>query len=164
MKKRYGIYLAALLAVCIIGVIVYLQGSTSEWNEQAVKAFADTYFKTMIEKGPAEAVDDCYFATEVEREMFRESDFPYTSYEIREISPINENLYVLTVDLTEPSHEGTEGETLTVHNFVARLDGTIYLMNNVRHVPESIEEGLERSKYEVVGEGGLDLKDLVVSE
>lgn len=161
MKKYYKISLIlGLLFVCFLGVFVVRQMQRTSWTEQEAEKFAESYLDRLMEKGSASVVDDCYFSTETEREMFQEGSFFYTGYEIKEINRINDHLYVLTVELEKPVWDQKDGQRETVYNFVAQIDGKKYYMNNVRNVPEAVQEGLDRDKYATSGEDGLTLDNI----
>ena len=108
----------------------------------------------------------CFLGVFVVRQMqrtswtFQEGSFFYTGYEIKEIDRINDHLYVLTVELEKPVWDQKDGQRETVYNFVAQIDGKKYYMNNVRNVPEAVQEGLDRDKYATSGEDGLTLDNI----
>ncbi len=161
MKKFGKIYsIVVLLLACFLGVAIVRQTRVSAWNEGEVEKFAESYMESIIEKGPASVVDECYFSTEMEREIFQESSFFYTGYEIKEICYINDDLYALTIELDNPMLDQTNKSQETVYNFVARIDGEKYYINNVRNIPESVQEGLDKNKYATGGEDELTLDDI----
>ena len=159
-KRAFLPALCVFFCVCLLGVFIVRQTQASVWNEQEAEKFAESYLDGIIEKGPASVVDDCYFSTETEREMFQDSKFFYTGYEIKEICYINDGLYALTVELEKPTWDQTDEEQETVYNFVARLDGKTYYINNVRNIPESVQEGLDKNKFVNADEDELTLEDI----
>ena len=69
-------------------------------------------------------------------------------------------MYALTVELEKPTWDQTDEEQETVYNFVARLDGKTYYINNVRNIPESVQEGLDKNKFVNADEDELTLEDI----
>jgi hypothetical protein len=96
-------------------------------------------------------------------------------WEINSFERINENLYAVNYyyEHITPREELIDGEwviyeddwvvdyTGNAPNFVGILDGEMFVIINVREVPEELAEGLDREKYRVTGDNFVNVEDLV---
>lgn len=81
-----------------------------------------------------------YFSSDYAREFFRMMYSPVTGWYPSGIFRVNDNLWGIEYS---DSNSGR-----MVYSFVGRMDGRLYVFQNVHQVPEALSENLEVSRYE----------------
>ena len=114
------------------------------WVHLVEEDEALNYFREYVEacgKPQADVVEQyLYFTSDYAREFFRVMYRPVTGWYPSGIFRVNDNLWGI-------EYREAEGSGM-VYSFVGRMDGRLYVFQNVHQVPEALCENLEVSRYE----------------
>lgn len=149
IKNKKFISLFALVIVIItIFSIIYIKNEKSYPPE--VFEITNKYLTLVMADNYKDALEVCYFKEENEKtwkRVYLESKFPtILSYKIKKITPINENLYEITV-LYE-----YEKEYFKAIHYVGYINGKCYFIINQRDIPDSIRENFPLQKDVILEE------------
>lgn len=108
-----------------------------------------TNYYSAYKEGVANSVDYTYFPNEIIKNSYVDSNDYLIEYSIVSIDKINDNLYDIVLDTkTMISTIFNPNEFERVYNFIGKIDGTWYHINNVSNIPLEIQENLQTEKYE----------------
>lgn len=126
------------------GYVQLQGGSIMGWVHFVEEDEALNYFRGYVEAynqpGPDEAEQYLYFTSEYAREFFRDNYAPITGWYPSGIFRVNENLW--GIQFSDPA------SGRMVYSFVGRMDGRLYVFQNVHQVPEELSENLDVAAYE----------------
>ena len=118
---------------------------------RAVEMCAEQYLQAFKTVGMKEAVQYCHFeanefhSQDVHRALYIRAGCAIQDYRIQNIEKINDELYVLTLELQDAG-----GQWTTVYNFVGYIDGVYRYINGISHIPESLRTGFVPEAYQTV--------------
>lgn len=142
MKKSISIVFFCLVYLFLTGCKEKEIPEKSEVPEEVL-----TFVETVMEAGKIGSSEDIkykHFENEILIQYDLASNDKIIDYKIEHAEMINENLTALTMQIKS---EQTYGEYEQVYNFVARIDGELYYVTNVREIPPELKENLDESKY-----------------
>ena len=123
---------------------VQLQSGSQGWVHFVEEDEALAYFREYVDacsQPKTELVEPyLYFSTEYAREFFRVMYAPVTGWYPSGIFRVNDNLWGIEYRDSNSAR--------MVYSFVGRMDGRLYVFQNVHQVPEALSENLEVSLYE----------------
>ena len=126
------------------GYVQLQGGSIMGWVHFVEEDEALNYFRGYVEAynqpGPDEAEQYLYFTSEYAREFFRDNYAPVTGWYPSGIFRVNENLW--GIQFSDPA------SGRMVYSFVGRMDGRLYVFQNVHQIPEELSENLDVTAYE----------------
>lgn len=167
-RKLYflGIGVFALLFI-IVGIVTTLSNNNNINANDAdvpeeVSELIDKYYSA-LKKGTEETIEYIHFEDDEIKEVYLESGSYLIDYRIEDIEKVNEQLYALTTlakTNTSVLHQGDEFKK--VYNFVGNIDGEWYFMNGISHIPESISDNLDPSKYSYDDEKIVNKEDVML--
>ncbi|MGM9604745.1 MAG: M56 family metallopeptidase [Faecousia sp.] len=119
-------------------------GNVRGWVHLIEEDEALNYFREYVDAysqpTPEAAEEYLYFSTEYAREFFRVMYEPVTGWYPSGIFRVNDSLWGIEFS--------DSGSARMVYSFVGRMDGRLYVFQNVHQVPEALSENLEVSRYE----------------
>lgn len=126
------------------GYVQLRSGSVMGWvhfvEEDEALAYFRGYVDAYSQPTPEAAEEYLYFSTEYAREFFRVMYEPVTGWYPSGIFRVNDNLWGIEFS--------DSGSARMVYSFVGRMDGRLYVFQNVHQVPQALSENLEVSRYE----------------
>ena len=126
------------------GYVQLQGGSIMGWVHFVEEDEALNYFRGYVEAynqpAPDEAEQYLYFTSEYAREFFWDNYAPVTGWYPSGIFRVNENLWGI-------QYADSNSDRM-VYSFVGRMDGRLYVFQNVHQVPEELSENLDVTAYE----------------
>lgn len=141
-NKKFILFLALVIVIITVFSIHYVKNRNSYPPE--VLKISNKYLSLEMADNFKDALEVCYFKPENEKtwkRVYLESKFPaILSYKIKEIIPINDNLYKETV-IYEYEKEYSKGA-----HYVGYINGKWYFIINQRDIPDSIRKNFPLQK------------------
>lgn len=144
------------------GYVQLESGSVMGWVHFVEEDEALNYFREYVaaysQPEPDEAEKYLYFASDYAREFFRDMYAPVTGWYPSGIFRVNDSLWGIEYSDTNSAR--------MVYSFVGRLDGRLYVFQNVHQVPEALWENLDVARYEeenamYVSEGYMECSSVI---
>ena len=138
------------------------EGSVMGWVHLTEEDEALNYFREYVaaysQPEPDEAEKYLYFASEYAREFFRDMYAPVTGWYPSGIFRVNGSLWGI-------EYSDSNSDRM-VYSFVGRMDGRLYVFQNVHQVPETLCENLDVTRYEeenamYVSEGYMECSSVI---
>ena len=138
------------------------EGSMMGWVHLTEEDEALNYFREYVaaysQPEPDEAEKYLYFASEYAREFFRDMYAPVTGWYPSGIFRVNGSLWGI-------EYSDSNSDRM-VYSFVGRMDGRLYVFQNVHQVPETLCENLDVTRYEeenamYVSEGYMECSSVI---
>lgn len=141
MKKKLPILIVAAVLV-IVSVVIFISKRNSSGN--VYEETLVTYLEAMREGGTKEAIKYAAFPNETVEYDYLHSPICIVDYEIVSSEPVNENLYVFTLNIASSD----QPDVFTpVYYFVGHQDDKYTVYINASYVPESLQENFDIDNY-----------------
>ena len=128
-----------------------VDGNSIDSLPDDVKTVVSDYLDA-YEEGVATSVNYMHFENDSDREAYLNTNDTLESYDFISWEKINDDLYSIILEVTTTQRslimEGADGNAqIEVFNFVGRINGQWYYINNVVNIPTSIQENLDVDDY-----------------
>lgn len=140
MKKRISfLVVAAILVIVLVAVFTPKGGNSENAYEETVVAYLEA-----MKEGTENAIKYVAFPNETVKYDYLHSPIYIVDYEIISSEPVNDNLYVFTLNIASSD----EPDVFTpVYYFVGHQDEKYTVYINASYVPESLQENFNINDY-----------------
>lgn len=149
--RKTGIVIAIFACIALIVCVAMIGGTQQRGNPTEIPEEARIVLKKYMDaykNGTEEAVAFAHFEDEFIRTAYLNADDKLIDYEIENMEMVNDSLVSLTVLLKSTQTIRRRGDDFQrVYNFLVKIEDEWYFVNGISHIPPSIQDGLDISKY-----------------
>ena len=162
--RKTGIVIAVFACIALIVCVAMIGGTQQRGNPTEIPEEARIVLKKYMDaykNGTEEAVAFAHFEDEFIRTAYLNTDDKLIDYEIENMEMVNDSLVALTVLLKSTQTIRHWGDDFhRVYNFLVKIEDEWYFVNGISHIPPSIQDGLDISKYTYADEDRIAHDDV----
>lgn len=147
-NKRYILFFILIIIFFGLFVLFFYNSNASKY-ENIIREYL-----SLREKNDPAAFDLCYFKPEYEyvRDILIADNSQILDTEILNSEKVNENLHAFFIryELEDFNEES--------YSFVARIHGNLYVIVNIRDIPEELKENFDYEKFSRYLENGKEVE------